>query len=139
MAAERSAQRKADQLAYAPVVQVEMTFCRRIFRGQLLLVDQPYGILGRNVKMDYFAFFLSRVMDRTVVDRTALPARYDVALQFVPENRLRAGDGAGGPELTPGCSDIQTALPRQLGLRLDAGKGPVEYLVVEHAEKPTEN
>jgi uncharacterized protein (TIGR03435 family) len=97
------------------------------------------GILGRNITMDYFAFFLSRVMDRTVVDRTALPARYDVALQFVPEARLRNGDGAGGPQLTPGCSDIQTALPRQLGLRLDSGKGPVQYLVVEHAEKPTEN
>jgi predicted aspartyl protease len=33
----------------AQVVHVELVFCRRIFRGQFLLVDQLYGILGRNV------------------------------------------------------------------------------------------
>src|SRR5215210_3256725 len=33
----------------AQVVHVELVFCRRTFRGQFLLVDQPYGILGRNV------------------------------------------------------------------------------------------
>jgi hypothetical protein len=33
----------------AQVAQVELVFCRRIFRGQFLLVDQLYGILGRNV------------------------------------------------------------------------------------------
>ena len=33
----------------AQVVHVELIFCRRTFRGQFLLVNQPYGILGRNV------------------------------------------------------------------------------------------
>jgi hypothetical protein len=33
----------------AQVVRVELVFCRRTFQGQFLLVDQPYGILGRNV------------------------------------------------------------------------------------------
>lgn len=31
------------------VVRLELTFCRRIFRGQFLLVEQPWGILGRNI------------------------------------------------------------------------------------------
>jgi hypothetical protein len=35
--------------SFAPVVQVELVFCRRTFRGQFLLIDQSYGILGRNV------------------------------------------------------------------------------------------
>jgi hypothetical protein len=35
--------------SFAQVVQLELIFCRRTFRGQFLLVDQHYGILGRNV------------------------------------------------------------------------------------------
>jgi len=34
---------------FAPVVQLELIFCRRAFRGQFLLIDQAWGILGRNV------------------------------------------------------------------------------------------
>jgi len=36
-------------VSFAPVVQLELVFCRRIFRGQFLLTDQDCGILGRNV------------------------------------------------------------------------------------------
>lgn len=36
-------------VSFATAVRLEMTFCRRSFRGQFLLVDQPWGILGRNV------------------------------------------------------------------------------------------
>jgi len=35
--------------SFAPMVQLELIFCRRIFRGQFLLIDQAWGILGRNV------------------------------------------------------------------------------------------
>jgi uncharacterized protein (TIGR03435 family) len=98
------------------------------------------GLAGRNVTMSYFAFVLSRMMDRQVVDRTELPARYDVAFHFLPDDqRLRSGPEAAPRTFTPDCSDIYSALPAQLGLRLEKGRGPVEYLVVEHAEKPTGN
>jgi hypothetical protein len=36
-------------MSFAPVVQLELVFCRRTFRGQFLLTDQDSGILGRNV------------------------------------------------------------------------------------------
>jgi predicted aspartyl protease len=36
-------------VSYAPVAQLELVFCRRTFRGQFLLTDQEWGILGRNV------------------------------------------------------------------------------------------
>jgi hypothetical protein len=36
-------------VSFAPVVQLELIFCRRTFRGQFLLTDQDSGILGRNV------------------------------------------------------------------------------------------
>lgn len=96
------------------------------------------GIQGTNVTMDYFAFFLSRIVDRGVIDKTGLQARYDVKLEFAQPARV---NGAA-PEAADANSDaptIFTALKEQLGLKLVASKGPVEYLVIEHAEKPSEN
>jgi uncharacterized protein (TIGR03435 family) len=99
-----------------------------------------FNNIGQNVAMNYFAFFLSRGLNRGVIDRTGLPGAYDVKVQYLPEGlRLGGPDGGGGPEISSDCSDIFAALPKQLGLRLEPGKGPVEYLVVEHAEKPTDN
>ena len=98
-----------------------------------------FAMPGRNVTMNYFAFMLSRMMNRTVVDKTGLPAHYDVDLQFVPDG-LHASGPDGWPLATsPDCSDAFFALPKQLGLNLEAAKAPVEYLVVEHVDKPTEN
>jgi hypothetical protein len=36
-------------MSFAPVVRLELVFCGRTFRGQFLLIDQKWGILGRNV------------------------------------------------------------------------------------------
>jgi hypothetical protein len=33
----------------APMVRLELVFCQRTFRGQFLLIEQPWGILGRNL------------------------------------------------------------------------------------------
>jgi uncharacterized protein (TIGR03435 family) len=97
------------------------------------------GLAGRNVSMEYLAFTLSRWTDRAVIDRTGLPARYDVNLQFLPDAARTATPEGGGPGISPDCADLPAALPKQLGLRLESAKGPVQFLVVEHAEKPTEN
>jgi len=97
------------------------------------------GLAGHNVTMSYFAFVLSRTMDRTVIDRTGLPAHYDVNLQYLPDALRLAGTDSGSPAISPDCADLPSALPKQLGLRLESAKGPVAFLVVEHAEKPTGN
>jgi uncharacterized protein (TIGR03435 family) len=102
-------------------------------------------LTGKNVAMDYFAFFLSRGLDLNVIDRTELPARYDVEYHYVPDLPPGAGRGGDGPPLINGQPvsvdgpNIFTALREQLGLRLEKGKGPVDFLVIEQAEKPTEN
>jgi uncharacterized protein (TIGR03435 family) len=94
---------------------------------------------GRNQTMKYLAFVLSRSMDRGVIDETGLPARYDVNLRYMPDGvHPRRPDGAEVP-FSSDCSDIFSALPKQLGLKLEAAKIPVEFLVVEHVQKPTEN
>ena len=93
--------------------------------------------------MNYFAFFLSRILDRNVIDRTGLTDRYDVQFHYVPDLPPGALAGRVGPDgnpiSLPDGPDIFTALREQLGLRLESGKGPVDYLVIEHVEKPGEN
>ena len=74
-----------------------------------------------------------------------LTDRYDVDYHYLP-NLPNAGRGAdGGPLMVNGQPiamdgpDIFTALREQLGLRLEKGTGPVDFLVIEHVEKPSEN
>jgi uncharacterized protein (TIGR03435 family) len=76
--------------------------------------------------MSYFG------VDRPVVDKTGLTGTYDYRLEATPESRID-----NNPEL----SDIRvfTAVQEQLGLKLVSQKAPVEVLVVDHMEKPSEN
>jgi uncharacterized protein (TIGR03435 family) len=80
---------------------------------------------------------LSRLLDRTVVDKTGLTPNYDVDLQFAREPLGARPDGAE-PEPTAGPT-VFTAVREQLGLRLDSSRGPVEHLIIEHVEMPTGN
>ena len=80
--------------------------------------------------IESLAFCLSDVLGREVKDNTGLHGRYDVQLNWTPDERQ--GEGEAGPT-------IFTALREQLGLKLVPAKGPVEVLVVDHAEKPSEN
>jgi uncharacterized protein (TIGR03435 family) len=94
---------------------------------------------GSNETMEYLAFSLSRHMNTTVIDQTGLPGRYDVNLRYMPDGvHPRHADGTPVP-FSPDCPDIFAALPKQLGLKMVAGKGPVEYLVVERVEQLTAN
>jgi uncharacterized protein (TIGR03435 family) len=101
------------------------------------------GLTGQNVTMNYFAFFLSRLMDMNVIDRTNLSDHYDLKLHFLPPPQPGAVPriGADGAPVTVAGDepDVFTALREQLGLKLEKGKGPVDYLVVEHVAKPSDN
>jgi len=99
------------------------------------------GMAGRNARMSDFAYLLSRALDRNVIDRTGLTGRYNVDFQWMPERRpqqrpgLVTADSEDSPQ-EPDTPTIFSALREQLGLKLEAQKGPVEFLVIEHAEKP---
>ena len=67
---------------------------------------------------------------RTVLDETKLAGNYSFQLRFTPG--LAAQPDSTAPSLF-------TALEEQLGLRLESTRGPVEMLVIEHVEKPSEN
>ena len=99
-----------------------------------------FGINGVNVTMDYLAFFLSRGQDRMIINQTGLTGRWDVRLQYIPDAAAMArGPDGAALNFSPDCETLAAALPKQLGLRMEAGKGPVPYLVVEGLEKPSEN
>jgi uncharacterized protein (TIGR03435 family) len=72
--------------------------------------------------------------DRPIFDKTGLAAPYDFTLAFAIENP-RAGEEAGlndGPALV-------TAVQEQLGLKLEPGTAPFDTIVIDHAERPSEN
>jgi len=79
------------------------------------------------VPMNELARLLNVVAARTVVDRTGLNGVWDFDLQWSPPN---------APNADPDRPSIFTALPEQLGLRLDATTGPVEVLVIDRVERP---
>ena len=111
--------------------------------------DKSNGTRGRlndrGASMSTLANQLARRVDRPVVDRTGLQSRYDFTLVWDPNadkevanpgGAAPAGGIAGGVE---GVS-IFAALAQQLGLKLEPQRGPMEVLVVDHAEKvPVEN
>jgi uncharacterized protein (TIGR03435 family) len=84
-----------------------------------------------NNSMSDFALGMQNYMDRPVVDETALPGRYDFTLKWTPDNVPTNEPGAA-----PG---IFTAIQEQLGLKLEATKGPADVLVIDHIERPSAN
>ena len=84
----------------------------------------------------------SAVMDRPVVDKTGLTGRWDFAIRWTPDESQFGGLGVRVPPPTddpnapPG---IFTAFTDQLGLKLDPSRAPVEVLVIDKVEKPSEN
>lgn len=70
-----------------------------------------------------------RIDNRVVVDKTGLPGRFNFTLKF------RATDALG----TSDAPELPTALQEQLGLKLVPETGPVEVLVIDSIERPSEN
>ena len=86
---------------------------------------------------------LGQILGRSVIDKTELTGNYDFTLEWTPEEggpRMMRGPGGDAPPAaeTSGAS-IFTALQDELGLKLESTKGPVEILVIERAEKASEN
>jgi uncharacterized protein (TIGR03435 family) len=77
---------------------------------------------------------LGPLLGQTVIDRTGLTGTYDVTLSFSSE-QLPGVPGRGRPD--PNLPSLFTAVQEQLGLKLEATRGPVSVLVVERAEMPT--
>jgi uncharacterized protein (TIGR03435 family) len=71
-----------------------------------------------------------------VVDKTGLAGGYDFDLKFALEPKT-----ANPPDavLTDSGPSVFTAIREQLGLKLETGKAPVDFFIIDHAERPSEN
>lgn len=76
--------------------------------------------------MSSLALHLSDFAGRPVIDRTGLTGSYGIDLSF------SRSDGDDRPS-------VFTAVQEQLGLKLEAGKAPIEVLVIDHIERPSAN
>jgi uncharacterized protein (TIGR03435 family) len=85
------------------------------------------------ITMSVFAELLTRAVDAPVRDRTALEGTYEFVLTY--DNKPLSANFAA----PSGKPNIFEALQTQLGLRLESGQAPVEILVIDRLERPTEN
>lgn len=106
------------------------------------------GLLtGQGVGLGLLAKNLSNQLDRTVIDHTDLSGKYDFELKWTPDPGQPTAAPLGPPPPgvklppppDPNGPSIFTALTEQLGLRLESQKGPVEMLVIDRVERPSEN
>ena len=106
----------------------------RMGRGTLTAQKTSLNLLANN---------LSQNVGRVVIDKTGLTGDFDIKLEWTPEDGERMGPPRDNGETPPSAPapglSIFTALQEQLGLKLEARKGPVEILVIDRTEKPSEN
>jgi uncharacterized protein (TIGR03435 family) len=128
-------------------------------RGAMLMMMSPTGLTmqASGVPLSNMIGMLQQQVGRPIVDKTDLKGLYDFKLTFSPEGLslpgapggLQAGPGPGGAPgpAGPGAAPTPASDPvpslftaiQELGLRLESTKGPVEVLVVDSVQKPTEN
>lgn len=85
---------------------------------------------------------LSLILDRPVIDKTGIVGKFDIHLRFSQEGLATGQHGDAGRGVTsvdPSGPTIFTALQEQLGLKLVPAKGPIDVLVIDHVERPSEN
>jgi uncharacterized protein (TIGR03435 family) len=80
----------------------------------------------------YLSGFLGLTAGRPVVDRTGLMGAYDFSMPVM-------ADWGTNREPDPSEPSIFTVIQDSLGLRLEPAKVPVQFLVIDHIERPTEN
>lgn len=85
---------------------------------------------GKDLTAATIAEELSQITGRIVVDKTKLPDRYDLKLQWTPDD---------APATDSSAPSLFTAIQEQLGLKLEPVKEAVPVLVIDHVELPTAN
>jgi bla regulator protein blaR1 len=97
-------------------------------------------ITDEKAGMDTLASQLGQQLGRFVVNQTGLNGDFDFHVEWTPDPSQNLGGESDTPP--PAGADgpsIFTAIQQQLGLKLESAKGPVEVLVIDHVEKPSEN
>ena len=104
--------------------------------GRIMIGGQPIA---------QFVTLLGNQLGRPVIDKTGLSGGYDIELAFMPEGGRGGPAGTpppGAPPLPPIDPDapsLFTAIQEQLGLKLESERGPVDVIVIDSVQQPTED
>lgn len=94
---------------------------------------------ARNTTMAEFVSLLQRaVLDRPVADKTGIAGRYDFDLTWAPDETQFGGEVPVAPSDAP-SAPLFRAIQEQLGLRLEATRGPVAVVAIDRVERPSAN
>ena len=93
--------------------------------------DTSFVLTSKGASMADLAAALSDEVHRQVNDKTGLTGHADITLKWSDDVAAQQG----GPDVI----SIFTAIQDQLGLKLESAKGPVDTLVIDHVEMPSEN
>jgi uncharacterized protein (TIGR03435 family) len=110
----------------------------------LALSPTSVRLRGEQASTGQLAVTLANILGRPVVDKTAFAGKFDLDMEVSLDGLEGILDllGIRSPstqEPDNKLPSMLTALPQQLGLKLSAGQGPVEVLVIEHVQRPSEN
>jgi uncharacterized protein (TIGR03435 family) len=101
----------------------------------------PEGAIGTRVPMPYLCWFLGQQLQNTnrpVIDLTGLDKNYDFTLSYLPELPPDVSKDVLPSEVRDRPSLFE-AVKQQLGLKLVPQKGPIDYYVIDHIDRPSDN
>ena len=102
--------------------------------GQLVVTNANMG--------QFVGILQGSVLDRPVVDRTGLQGRFDFTLSWTADDSQFRSFGPrppAGPPADNAPPGLFTAIQEQIGLRLERGNAPVDVIVIDSVQKPTDN
>jgi len=99
--------------------------------GTSMRAEQGMTVLIGARPLSVLASSLGSLTGRVVIDKTGLKGNYDLTLRYVDRP---------SPDAPPGTPpEVFTALPEQLGLKLEADRAPLKILAIDHIERPADN
>jgi len=93
-------------------------------------------IIGGGMTMQGFTINLRGLAGRVIRDKTGLTGFYAMEFSYAEPSQAAGGPAAGDPGDAP---SVFTALQEQLGLKLEPDRMPIQHVVIEHIERPSEN
>jgi uncharacterized protein (TIGR03435 family) len=97
---------------------------------------------AQHVTMGWLAGYLQfqpEIEGRTVIDKTDIAGEFDVTLQWIPEGKETRVADSGLPPASATWPPLFVALQEELGLKLESIKGPVDTIVIDSVEMPSQN
>ena len=114
-------------------------------RGLILVLAGPVAptqgaatLRGSAISMSRLASTLRTFAGRQVIDKTGLTGLFDMSLKFSTEGMFPKPGVAGAPVAAEPVPSLFSAI-QELGLRLEQARGPVQVVVIDSVQKPSEN